>query len=123
MFQAVLADADAEGRIDWSMVSWDSTSCQAHRHAAGAPGTTPRIPRRRAIPRQHRPDGGLRRSRGGLTRKIHLAEEGGPRPVALHRVSVSGAATLSWSGGEVAANGGAVGAGVDTDEVGELVDE
>jgi hypothetical protein len=34
-----------------------------------------------------------------------------------------GTATLSWSAGEVAADGGAVGAGVDADEVGELVDE
>lgn len=36
IFAAVLADADAEGRIDWSMVSVNSTSCQAHQHAAGA---------------------------------------------------------------------------------------
>jgi transposase len=33
IFVAVLADADAEGRIDWSMVSVDSTSCRAHQHA------------------------------------------------------------------------------------------
>lgn len=36
IFAAVLADADAEGRIDWSMVSVDFTSCRAHQHAAGA---------------------------------------------------------------------------------------
>jgi hypothetical protein len=36
IFAAVLADANAEGRIDWSMVSVDSTACRAHQHAAGA---------------------------------------------------------------------------------------
>ncbi len=35
------------------------------------------------MPRQHRPDEGLGRSRGGLTCKIHLAGEGGRRPLAL----------------------------------------
>jgi transposase len=83
ILQAVLVDADAEGRIDWSMVSVDSTSCRAHQHAAGAPRRAPRIPKRRSIPRQHRPDEGLGRSRGGLTCKIHLAGEGGRRPLAL----------------------------------------
>jgi hypothetical protein len=40
IFAAALADADAEGRIDWWMVSVDSTSCLPHQHAAGA-GTKP----------------------------------------------------------------------------------
>ncbi|MGA6161001.1 IS5 family transposase [Stenotrophomonas sp. NPDC087984] len=83
IFAAVLADADAEGRIDWSMVSVDSTSCRAHQHAAGACKTAPRVPGKRRTPRQHRPDEGLGRSRGGLTCKIHLASEGGRRPLAL----------------------------------------
>lgn len=39
--------------------------------------------RKRSTPRQHRPDEGLGRSRGGLTCKIHLAGEGGRRPLAL----------------------------------------
>lgn len=39
--------------------------------------------RKRSAPRQHRPDEGLGRSRGGLTCKIHLAGEGGRRPLAL----------------------------------------
>ncbi|MFE1347777.1 IS5 family transposase [Streptomyces sp. NPDC058757] len=34
--RAVQADADAGGRIDWSTVSVDSTTCRAHQHAAGA---------------------------------------------------------------------------------------
>jgi transposase len=38
---------------------------------------------RRSTPRQHRPDEGLGRSRGGLTCKLHLAGEGGLRPLAL----------------------------------------
>ncbi|MGW2786629.1 IS5 family transposase [Streptomyces populi] len=83
ILHAVQADADAEGRIDWSMVGVDSTSCRAHQHAAGARRKTPRIPKKRATPRQHRPDEGLGRSRGGLTSKIHLASEGGRRPLAL----------------------------------------
>ncbi|MFH8534947.1 IS5 family transposase [Streptomyces tendae] len=80
---AVLADAEAEGRIDWSMVSVDSTSCRAHQHAAGARRRPPRVPGKRRTPRHHRPDEGLGRSRGGLTCKIHLAGEGGRGPLAL----------------------------------------
>lgn len=38
---------------------------------------------KRRAPRQHHPDEGLGRSRGGLTCKIHLAGEGGRRPLAL----------------------------------------
>ncbi|GAA1302528.1 IS5 family transposase [Streptomyces sanglieri] len=83
IFAAVLADADAEGRIDWSMVSVDSTSCRAHQHSAGARKRPPRVPGKRSTPRQHRPDEGLGRSRGGLTCKIHLAGEGSRRPLSL----------------------------------------
>ncbi|MGQ4389044.1 IS5 family transposase [Streptomyces sp. SAS_270] len=83
IFAAILTDADAEGRIDWSMVSVDSTSCRAHQHAAGARQGAARVPGKRTTPRQHRPDEGLGRSRGGLPCKIHLAGEGGLRPLAL----------------------------------------
>ncbi|GGZ63067.1 DDE transposase [Streptomyces inusitatus] len=83
IFAAVLVGADAEGRIDWSMVSVDSTSCRAHQHAAGARKSLPRVPGKRRTPRQHRPGEGLGRSRGGLTCKIHLAGEGGRRPLSL----------------------------------------
>jgi hypothetical protein len=41
------------------------------------------VPGRRHTPRQHRPDEGLGRSRGGLTCKIHLAGEGGRRPLSF----------------------------------------
>lgn len=50
IFAAVLADADAQGLIDWSMVSVDSTSCRAHQHAAGARKKTPRVPGKDARP-------------------------------------------------------------------------
>ncbi|XXZ51989.1 IS5 family transposase [Streptomyces cavourensis] len=83
ILRAVQADADAEGRIDWSMVSVDSTSCRAHQHAAGARRKAPRVPKKRSTPRHHRPDEALGRSRGGLTSKIHLAGDGGRRPLAL----------------------------------------
>ncbi|MFD6287530.1 IS5 family transposase [Streptomyces sp. NPDC060205] len=83
IFAAVLAHADTEGCIDWSMVSMDSTTCRAHQHAAGARRRPPRLPGKGRTPRQHRPDEGLGRSRGGLTCKIHLAGEGGRRPLAL----------------------------------------
>ncbi|PNE38468.1 transposase [Streptomyces noursei] len=53
VFAAVLADADAEGRIDWSMLSVDSTSCRAHQHAAGARRTAPRV---REKAHAHAPD-------------------------------------------------------------------
>ncbi|MBX9427502.1 IS5 family transposase [Streptomyces lateritius] len=83
ILHAVQAEADLAGRIDWSMVSVDSTSCRAHQHAAGARKKKPRVPKKRTTPRHHRPDEGLGRSRGGLTCKIHLAGEGGCRPMAF----------------------------------------
>ncbi|GAA2726721.1 IS5 family transposase [Streptomyces luteosporeus] len=83
ILRAVQADAHAEGRIDWSMVSVDSTVCRAHQHAAGARKQAPRKPGKRTRPTQHRPDEALGRSRGGLTTKIHLAGEGGLRPLAM----------------------------------------
>lgn len=50
ILRAVQTDADAEGRIDWSMVSVDSTTCRAHQYAAGAttraPPEPPPVPRR-----------------------------------------------------------------------------
>lgn len=65
------------------MVSVDSTSCRAHQHAAGALSRAPRIPGRRLRPARDRSDEALGRSRGGLNCKIHLASEGGRRPLAF----------------------------------------
>ncbi|MFH8347302.1 IS5 family transposase [Streptomyces sp. NPDC018045] len=81
--RAVQADADAEDRIDWSRVSVDSASSRAHQHATGARTAAPCIPERRSQPVQHDPDEALGRSRGGLTCKIHVAGEGGRRPLAF----------------------------------------
>lgn len=90
------ADADAEGRIDWSRVSVDSTSCRAHQHAAEARKSPPRVPGKWMWPARHRPVEALGRSRGGLTTKIHqrvraaevyvglaLVAEGGMDPAGL----------------------------------------
>lgn len=49
----------------------------------GRPEEGATCPERRTTPRHHRPDEGLGRSRGGLTCKIHLAGEGGCRPLAF----------------------------------------
>ena len=77
---ALQADADAAGRIDWT-VSVDSTVSRAHQHAAGA---------RRDGHLQKEPPGGVQtepadhalgRSRGGLTTKTHLACEQGRKPL------------------------------------------
>ncbi|MEV0577956.1 IS5 family transposase [Streptomyces sp. NPDC050392] len=89
ILRAVQTDPDAEGRIDWSMVSVDSTTCRAHQYAAGATtratpepppvprrshhpchaGATtraPKVPGQRGQPARHRSDEALGRSRGGL---------------------------------------------------------
>lgn len=84
VLRLVQTDADSEGRIDWSMVSVNSTSCRVHPHAAGARSRPPRVPgRRRSRPLEHRDDEALGRSRGGWTTKIHLAGDGQCRPLAL----------------------------------------
>jgi transposase len=46
ILRAVQADTDLAGRLDWSMVSVDSTSCRAHQHAAGARKAAPRGPKK-----------------------------------------------------------------------------
>lgn len=76
------ARADAEGLITWD-VSVDSTVARAHQHAAGA---------RKEGHLQAEPPGGvfaepddhgMRRSRGGLTTKAHLACEQGQKPLSI----------------------------------------
>ncbi|QIY59495.1 IS5 family transposase [Streptomyces sp. RPA4-5] len=72
---AVLAAADADDDLEWT-VSVDSTVVRAHQHAAGA--------RKRGAARPGEPAGhALGRSRGGLSTKVHLAADGGARPLAL----------------------------------------
>ncbi|MGW2100389.1 IS5 family transposase [Streptomyces olivaceoviridis] len=71
---AVLSAADADD-IDWT-VSADSTVIRAHQHAAGA---RKRGPARSGEPADH----ALGRSRGGPSTKVHLAADGGARPLAF----------------------------------------
>ncbi|MFH9400604.1 IS5 family transposase [Streptomyces sp. NPDC017638] len=80
---ALLAAADADADIGWT-VSVDSTVCRAQPacrrcQEKGAPG--------RAEPDDH----ALGRSRGGLSRKVHLASDSRARPVAF-RVTAGQAA-------------------------------
>ncbi|MFI8917386.1 IS5 family transposase [Streptomyces sp. NPDC053513] len=74
VFTALLAQADAEGDLDW-IVSVDSTIVRAHQHAAGA--------RPKGAPAGEPDHHALGRSRGGLTTKIHLAADGRCRPLAF----------------------------------------
>ncbi|MDV9195557.1 IS5 family transposase [Streptomyces sp. Wh19] len=73
VFTARLAQADAEGDLDW-VVSVDSTIVRAQQNAAGArpkvPGRRARPPRDRALPR--RPE-----------HQIHLAADGRCRPLCF----------------------------------------
>ncbi|WP_435865798.1 IS5 family transposase [Streptomyces virginiae] len=74
VFTALLAQADAEGDLDW-VVSVDSTIVRAHQHAAGA--------RPKGAPAGEPDHHALGRSRGGLTTKIHLAADSRCRPLAF----------------------------------------
>ncbi|WP_435280146.1 IS5 family transposase [Streptomyces sp. 1222.5] len=74
LLAAVLAAADADDDIDWT-VSVDSTVVRAHQHAAGA------LKKGRLA--QASPDHALGRSRGGLSTKVHLAADGRARPLAF----------------------------------------
>ena len=70
-----------QGLITWE-VSVDSTIARAHQHAAGARkggAATRRTGRVDIEPAYH----GLGRSRGGLSCKLHLAVEGGQRPLSI----------------------------------------
>ncbi|MFK0117554.1 IS5 family transposase [Streptomyces sp. NPDC090994] len=71
---AVLAAADADNDIDWT-VSVDSTVVRAHQHAAGA--------RKKGRSNGEPADHAIGRSRGGLSTKVHLAADGRARPLAF----------------------------------------
>ncbi|MFD9536263.1 IS5 family transposase [Streptomyces sp. NPDC060010] len=73
VFTALLAQADAEGDLDW-VVSVDFTIVRAHQNAAGP---VKRDSGRR--PGHH----AIGRSRGGLSTKIHLAADGHCRPLCF----------------------------------------
>lgn len=77
IFQAVLADADAEGRIDWSMVSVDCTSCRAHQHAAGARRRPLRMPGKDVRPGSTAPTKGSDAPGAGSPARSILSEKAG----------------------------------------------
>jgi transposase len=72
ILRAVQADADAAGRIDWSMASVDSTSCRAHQHAAGA-----RKNRRERREKKHAPTAPFRRGTRTLPGRTDLQDPSG----------------------------------------------
>ncbi|MFD4862756.1 IS5 family transposase [Streptomyces atratus] len=74
VFTALLAQADAEGDLDW-VVSVDSTIVRAHQNAAGA--------RKKGNPAGEPDHHAIGRSRGGLSTKIHLAADGRCRPLCF----------------------------------------
>nr|WP_279345063.1 IS5 family transposase [Streptomyces sp. PBSH9] len=74
VFTNLLAQADAEGNLDW-VVAVDSTVVRAHQHAAGA--------RKKGALVEEPDHHALGRSRGGLTTKIHLAADSRCRPLAF----------------------------------------
>lgn len=81
VLQALIADADAAGEVDWT-VSVDSTINRAHQHAAtlarttGAPSNYTNL---RCEPADH----AIGRSRGGLSTKIHHLVNGRGRPLVV----------------------------------------
>jgi transposase len=77
IWQRILAwlqeEADADGKLDWSLHYVDGTIIRAHQHAAGA---------RRPRDTEH-PDEALGRSQGGFGTKIHVRAEGGGKPIVM----------------------------------------
>jgi transposase len=73
VLEALQAEADAAGRIDWDLHFVDSSVIRAHQHAAGA--------RRSGEPST--PTEALGRSRGGFSTKIHVRAEGHGKPVTF----------------------------------------
>ncbi|MFB8170660.1 IS5 family transposase [Kitasatospora purpeofusca] len=74
VFTALLAQADADGDLDW-VVAVDSTIVRAHQNAAGA--------RPKGAPADEPVHHAVGRSRGGLTTKIHLAADSRCRPLCF----------------------------------------
>ncbi|MFZ2235819.1 MAG: IS5 family transposase [Dokdonella sp.] len=75
--QALLAEADRRGKLDWRAFSVDSTSIRAHVHATGARRDS--VKRVAGEPEHH----ALGRSRGGWGTKVHLACEQGRGVVSM----------------------------------------
>ena len=73
VLQCLQQEADADGKLDWSLHHVDGTIVRAHQHAAGA---------QRPKDCGH-PDEVLGRSQAGFSTKIHLRAEGGGKPITL----------------------------------------
>src|ERR687885_2813923 len=73
ILECVQQQADADGKLDWSLHHVDGTIVRAHQHAAGA---------QRQGRAEHQ-DEALGRSQGGFGTKIHLRAEGNGKPIAL----------------------------------------
>src|SRR3954470_14758699 len=67
---AVQTEADAEGKLDWSVHYLDGTVIRAHQPAAGAKGGDPA-------------QEALGRSQGGFSTKVHLKAEGSGQPLTV----------------------------------------
>jgi transposase len=67
---ALEAEADAEGKLDWSMHFVDGSVVRAHQHAAGAAHSDAEAE-------------ALGRSRGGFSTKFHVRVEGGGKPLTF----------------------------------------
>ncbi|MEU9410084.1 hypothetical protein AB0E08_30965 [Streptomyces sp. NPDC048281] len=96
VFTALLAQADAEGDLDW-VVSVDSTIVRAHQNAAGA--------RQKGAPADEPAHHAIGRSCGGLSTKIHLVADGKCRPLCFH-LTPGQARPVDGPAGRVHRNGG-----------------
>lgn len=82
VLRAVQTDADAEDRIDWSMVGIDSTARRAHQHAAGARRSPPRIPGKRTYLRRRQIRHTIPEPRNQRANRQHRGSLGG-RPTGF----------------------------------------
>ena len=88
IFQALLAEVDAAGQLDWSQCSIDSTGHPCPPACGGSPSRSgPSRPRARpAGPKRGDSQAAreaLGRSRGGFSTKLHIVFEGQGRPLSL----------------------------------------
>ncbi|WP_420814497.1 IS5 family transposase [Kineococcus vitellinus] len=82
LLEAVQAEADASGKLDW-LVAVDSTMVRVHQHGANTSRSTPPGGSDGADEARQNADHAIGRSRGGLTTKTHLAVDGLGRPLAI----------------------------------------
>ena len=91
VLQALQADADARGELDWLLHFVDGSVVRAHQHAAGArrrPPAADLAAKARGAPadpdqQDDREREALGRSRGGYSTKLHLRVEGGGKPMVI----------------------------------------